>query len=136
VEKDNVVKYSASVLKESTPGRPLALIVDDQADICFLLISILQKTFECISITSLAEAKRYLQVKEPFVIFLDNRLPDGLGMDHIHLFKEEHPGIKIVMITASDNFSDRETALREGADYFINKPFSKANILETVQTIS
>ena len=132
----SAVKYTASVAEESTPGKPLALIVDDETDICFLLKDILQKKFESSSVTSLAEAKLYLQFNEPSVIFLDNKLSDGLGIDHIHSFKEQYPQTKIVMITAFDNFSDKEMALKEGADYFINKPFSIKTILETVQTIN
>ena len=135
VNKCSEVKYSASVQNESTPGRPLALIVDDEVDICFLLKDILQRKFESSSVTSLAEAKQYLQFHEPSVIFLDNKLSDGLGIDHIHCIKEQYPRTRIVMITAFDNFSERETALQEGADYFINKPFSIKTILETVQTI-
>jgi len=130
------VKYTASVLEESTPSKPLALIVDDETDICFLLKDILQRKFESSSVTSLAEAKLYLQLNEPSIIFLDNKLSDGLGIDHIHSFKEQYPHTKIVMITAYDNFSEKEMAFKEGADYFINKPFSIKTIMETIQTIT
>lgn len=136
VKRNQAVKNPISVLKrESTRIRPLALIVDDEVDICYLLKDILQKKFESSSVTSLAAAKEYLQYNEPAVIFLDNKLTDGFGMDHIHSFKEKYPAARIIMITAGDNFNDRETALLEGADFFINKPFSIKTILETVQTI-
>ena len=129
-------KYPASVLtKGSTPTKPIALIVDDETDICYLLKDILQRKFQSIAVNSLAEAKRYLQANEPTLIFLDNKLSDGFGMDHIHLFKEIYPSMKIIMITASDNFEDKEKALDEGADYFINKPFSVKTILEGIERI-
>lgn len=136
MRKKGDVKYPASLEAESIPGKPLALIVDDEVDICFLLKDILQKKFESSSVTSLAEAKQYLRSHEPSVIFLDNKLTDGFGIDHIHSIKEQYPRTRIIMITAHDNFSDKETALQEGADYFINKPFSVKAILETVQAIN
>ena len=137
VKRYSAIKYPASVLTvESTPSKPLALIVDDEADICFLLKDILQKKFESSSVTNLAEAKQYLQFNEPTVIFLDNKLSDGLGIEHIHSFKEQYPHTRIVMMTANDNFTDKETAIREGADFFINKPYSIKTILETIQTMA
>jgi DNA-binding NtrC family response regulator len=123
------------VAEQRTSTKPLALIVDDETDICFLLKDILQKKFESCSVTTLADAKRYLQINEPAVIFLDNKLTDGLGVDNIYSFKKQYPHTKIVMMTAYDNFSDRETAMKEGADYFINKPFSIQTIMDTVQKI-
>jgi DNA-binding response OmpR family regulator len=135
VIRHSEVNHTIPVPRHNTLGKPLALIVDDEVDICFLLKDILRKKFEMCSVTSLADAKQYLQLNKPTLIFLDNKLSDGLGIDHIHSFKEQHPQTKIIMITANDSFSDREIALREGADYFINKPFSIQTILETVQTI-
>ena len=136
MNRHSEVKYNPSVLEISTPSKPLALIVDDEVDICFLLKDILRKKFESSSVTTLAEAELYLQLNDPSVIFLDNKLSDGLGIDHIHSFKEQHPKTRIVMITANDNFTDKEKAFQEGADYFINKPFSIKAILETIQTIA
>src|ERR1043165_3719443 len=95
-----VVKYF-----ENPVDKPLALIIDDEADICYLLKDILQKKFISNSVATLGEAKRYLQTNKPYIIFLDNMLSDGLGIDHIHSIKEKYPAIKIVMITACDSIS-------------------------------
>jgi len=117
-------------------NKPLALIIDDETDICYLLKGILSlKNFEATYATTLAEGEKYLKQNDPLVIFLDNHLPDGYGIDTIRHFKKDYPFSKIVMITAHDTSSDREKAYREGVDFFIGKPFTRDIILKTVEQI-
>jgi two-component system, OmpR family, response regulator len=114
-----------------------ALIIDDEIDICYLLKNILKyQNLTAEYVTSLGAAEKFLQESDPPVIFLDNHLSDGLGINHIRQIKKEHPASKVVMITAHDNPSDREKAFQEGADYFISKPFSRNAILKTIENIN
>ena len=103
-----------------------AFIIDDEQDICFLLSKLLNmKSFETECASTLKEAQNNMKGKNPEIIFIDNHLPDGLGVNYIKQLKREHPTSKIVMVTAHDTRADRENAFREGADYFIGKPFSR-----------
>ena len=43
--------------------------------------------------------------------------------------------MKIVMITAYHSASEKELALKNGADVFLEKPFTKAQIHATVQDL-
>ena len=115
-----------------------ALIIDDESDICFLLSNILkQRNVDANVACSLSEADQLLnRVIAPPVIFLDNHLPDGLGINYISKLKKTFPTTKIVMMTAHDNMSDREKAKGEGVDYFIGKPFSKDLIFSTLDEIN
>jgi DNA-binding NtrC family response regulator len=116
--------------------RPQVLIIDDEADVCYLLKGILkQKNIDAAYVNTLAEGEDALEKYESPVIFLDNHLPDGFGMDYISTFKKEHPASKIVMLTAYDNYTDRERAYKEGVDFFIGKPFTKEIILKTIERL-
>lgn len=129
-----VNNFFAAPLEEKARGRTLSLIVDDEEDICFLLKDILSKrNIENVSVNNLSDAISFLQSHDPALIFLDNKLSDGLGVDHIKSIKKNHPTTRIIMITAHDNYRDR--AISEGADFFISKPFSKKTILETLEKI-
>jgi two-component system, OmpR family, response regulator len=112
---------------KTTINEPLkALIVDDEVDICFLLSGILrQKNMKPSFVNSLASAKQSLKQEVPSILFLDNHLPDGFGLDFIQYVKEAYPVIKIVMITAHDGLVERKKAQAEGADLFISKPFTR-----------
>jgi two-component system, OmpR family, response regulator len=121
---------------DTAKNKPPVLIIDDEVDICYLLRGIMRlRDIEADYVTSLAEAEIQLQKSDPSVIFLDNHLSDGMGMDYIRRFKKEHPSTSIVMITAHDTSVDREKAYEEGVDFFIGKPFSREIILKTLEKI-
>ncbi len=112
------------------------LIIDDEIDICYLLSGILkQKQFATTYVNTLSDATVFLQKESPEIIFLDNHLTDGLGVDFISHIKETHPASKIVMITAYDTPIDRLAALSKGVDFFIGKPFTKEIIYNTVEKL-
>ena len=113
-----------------------ALIIDDETDICFLLRGILRtKNLQVSYANSLSEATVVLAKENPEIIFLDNHLPDGLGVDFISQLKVTHPQAKVVMISAYDLYSDRAKAFANGVDTFIPKPFTKEIISLTVDQL-
>jgi DNA-binding NarL/FixJ family response regulator len=85
---------------------------------------------------NLLEAEEILSAEllPPDIIFLDNHLPDGMGINYISKIKKRFPATKVVMITAHDTLSDRQRALYEGVDFFIGKPFSKELIFKTIDS--
>jgi two-component system, OmpR family, response regulator len=110
-----------------------ALIIDDEIDICFLLSGILRNTnIDSVYVNSLGDARKALETEFPEIIFIDNHLPDGMGVDFINYIKKTKPESKIVMITAYDTQKDRIKATQAGVDYFIAKPFTRESIYKTV----
>lgn len=124
-------------MKNIEPNHLDVLIIDDEQDICFLLGSVL-KNRNIVSkyVNSLQDAANILEQNEPEVIFLDNHLPDGLGVNFISFIKRFHPLSKIVMITAHDTITDKLKAYKEGVDYFIGKPFSKESVNSVMEKIA
>lgn len=113
-----------------------ALIIDDEIDICYLLSSILRNKDVLPSyVNSIKDARHALEAITPEIIFLDNHLPDGIGVDFVEHIKKKCPGTKVVMITAYDTASDRNKAMSVGADFFIAKPFSRDIIYQTVDKL-
>lgn len=109
-----------------------AIIVDDDVDICFLLTLILKnKNIKSVYANSIAEAKNIFVRYKPSVVFLDNHLPDGMGIDFIPAIKEAYPETKILMITAHNSDANKKKAVAGGAEYFIGKPFN----MEEISTI-
>lgn len=113
-----------------------ALIVDDEIDICYLLSGILkQKKLRTSYVNCLADAQSILQKEAPSIIFLDNNLPDGKGVEFIAIIKKQCPDAKVVMITAFDTYSDRSKAYEKGVDFFIGKPFTRDIIDKTLERL-
>ena len=100
------------------------LVVEDEGEIGLLLNIILNENdFELDYVKDLSSADEYLQKEQPSVIILDNKLPDGFGVDFISYIKKKYSAIKIIMI--SGFASAKDVALANGADMFFEKPFSK-----------
>ncbi|HPH83905.1 MAG TPA: response regulator [Ferruginibacter sp.] len=113
-----------------------ALIIDDETDICYLLSALLKhKNLESAYVNNLADATQMLKNYAPEIIFLDNHLPDGLGMNFIEYIRKFYPTVKIIMITAHDTAADKHRALKEGADFFIGKPFTRDLIYKAVDQV-
>jgi DNA-binding NtrC family response regulator len=113
------------------------LIIDDEIDICYLLSGILKhKDLQPNYVNSLSDAVSALEKEKPSIVFLDNHLPDGMGMDFIGHIKKNCPDTKIVMITAYDTSADRSKAIELGVDKFIGKPFTRDIIYQTVEQLA
>ena len=113
-----------------------ALIIEDEIDICFLLTGILRKkNLNITFVNTIKEALHSLITLHPAILFLDNNLPDGFGVDLIYKIKKNNPATKIVMISADDTIADKAKALKAGADIFIGKPFTRDTINKTVDLL-
>lgn len=114
-----------------------ALIIDDDIDTCILLSRILvENSIKSLSVNSLHDAKDLFERVNPALIFLDNNLPDGYGLNFLSLIKEKFPKAQIVMITAHSSEFSKRTALLKGAEYFLEKPFSSSDINNVIHSIS
>jgi two-component system, OmpR family, response regulator len=121
---------------DTTRKDKTVLIIDDEPDICFMLSSILKKKeLFSTAVHSIKDAGNYLIGKTPSLVFLDNNLPDGKGIDFLLGIKRAHPDVKVVMITAYDTLSDKTDAFKKGVDEFIGKPFTRQNIYDSVDRL-
>ena len=110
------------------------LVVEDQGEMCLILDLILSdRKFESDYVNNLLDADEYLEKHKPSVIILDNKLPDGFGVDFITYVKKKYPGIKIIMISGFG--TARDVAMENGADYFLEKPFSLENVNQALDKV-
>jgi len=113
------------------------LVVDDEPDICFLFSRILRsRNLKTGYAHNLAEAGSSIREDPPALIFLDNSLPDGLGMDFIPYLKKNYPKTRVIVVTANDGPSDKKMALQRGADDFWGKPLSLDLINQVLDSLS
>ena len=111
------------------------LLIEDDGEICLLLNIILDQANLIVEhVKTLAAADAYLENKLPALILLDNRLPDGYGLDYIGHLKTNYPWIKIIVITGVDAAA-ADFALEAGADAFLKKPFNKTQLLASVNLL-
>ena len=108
------------------------LIIEDEGDMCLLLNILLNgKEMELDHVQNLSDAADYLEKEQPSVVILDNKLPDGFGVDFISFLKKKYPSIKIIMISGFDS-SAKDVALDNGADIYLEKPFTKDQLYNSI----
>lgn len=109
------------------------LIIEDEGDMCLLLNIMLNgKQMELEHVKTLSAAEEMLQNEQPSVVILDNKLPDGFGIDFISFIKKNYPSIKIIMISGYDGAA-KDVALENGADIFLEKPFTRDQLYQAVK---
>lgn len=101
-----------------------ALVVDDDSDICELIVTVLEDAgLEVSTAASGAEALEAARRLPPDLVTLDLTLPDMDGTEvcrELRAFSDAY----VVMITGRDSEIDRLVGLEVGADDYLSKPFS------------
>jgi len=113
----------------------LALIVDDEPDICELLeITLKRMDIDVISAGDLNKAYKYLDEQDISICLTDMRLPDGNGLELVKLIEDKFKHIPVAMISAHGNMDTAIEALKSGAFDFVSKPVVLAELRNLVNS--
>ena len=120
-----------------SPEAPIrVLVVDDHEMFATSLALALDQEPDlevCATAHSLASARAMLAVDPPQVVLLDQRLPDGLGVDAIPELKRLAPSVRIVMLTASTDDSTLMAATEASCSGFLTKTSSVDELVGAVR---
>ena len=114
-------------------SRPIALIIDDEPDLCELLgITLARMDVDSESVHDLESARRTLQRGQFDLCLTDMRLPDGDGLDLVGWMQQHTPETPVAVITAHGNVEAAVKALKLGAFDFVSKPLDVADLRKLV----
>jgi len=102
------------------------LIVDDEETITFSLYQsfiISKEPYEVVTAESAEEALQKFKEKPFYLVITDIFLPGMSGFDLIREIKKKNQETKFIVMTAYGSDEKKEEAQREGAKYYIEKPF-------------
>lgn len=112
------------------------LLVEDETNIAEAIRFILTRDGWRVShLADGAEALALVRQEPPDLLILDHMLPGMSGLEILTALRAD-PGTRalpVMMLTARGR--DREAAERAGADRFMSKPFSNAEILAEVRAM-
>jgi DNA-binding response OmpR family regulator len=118
-----------------TTATPRALVVDDAAENRMLVSALLiQQGF---TVDQAADGEAAVQAAEktsPDLIVLDIGLPDIDGVEvcrRVRSFSDAH----VLMLTAQDTELDKVVGFEAGADDYVTKPFSVAELVGRVKAV-
>ena len=115
--------------------RPLALVVDDEPDLCELLsITLDRMQIEADTCGDVTSAREKLQNRDYQLCLTDMRLPDGDGLELVEWMQHEGMTTPVAVITAHGNVETAVRALKLGAFDFISKPLDLQALRKLVGT--
>ncbi|MGA9773518.1 MAG: sigma-54 dependent transcriptional regulator [Blastocatellia bacterium] len=110
------------------------LIVDDESNITGALELILSEAgYEIKTASSVAQAITLLREFIFDLVFTDLRLPDASGIDLLSQVKKDHPETEVVLMTAHGSLDVTIEAIKKGAYYYLEKPFTPDQVLMLIR---
>ncbi len=110
------------------------LVIDDDQDLREGIVEILENNNFTVSGCDSAEAAlESIRKTPPHLVIVDNMMPGMGGMALLPLLKNDYPNIRIIMITAFSTVENAVTAMKNGADDYISKPFRRDELLVAVR---
>ena len=112
------------------------LVIDDNADIRFLICNILQENgYSIRSAANYDQAIKEINTNLPDIAIVDIKLDKGDkdGIDLLKLLVNKNKSLPVIMISGHANVQGAVEAIRIGAYEFVEKPFSSEKLLNYVK---
>lgn len=123
----------------SAPTPPIRLLVVDDHNLFRRgLIALLAQDARFEVVGEAADASQALQVlgqQRPDLVLLDNHMPGVLGVQAIADLKRTQPGVRVLMLTVSENVEDLAAGLRAGADGYLVKTINTDALCDSIQRV-
>jgi CheY-like chemotaxis protein len=119
------------------PAHPPILVVDDNPDNAHIIRDYLEARGYPITVAYNGdEAVKAFEEVKPALVLLDVMMPGRDGWQVCRDIKG-HPTlgkhVRVVMVTALDDWVNKRQALQTGADDFVEKPFELSKLAATVE---
>jgi DNA-binding response OmpR family regulator len=115
--------------------RPSVLLVEDEASIAEPFARALgREGFDAEVAPTAAAARAMFARRRPSLVLLDLTLPDGDGRELCREWRRD-TSVPIIMLTARGTETDRVVGLELGADDYVVKPFSVAEVAARIRAV-
>ncbi len=114
-------------------------LVEDEPNIVVAVTYLLERSgFEVATETDGEEALAAALAAPPAVLILDVTLPRLDGLEVLRRLRADARGrrVPVIVLTAKGRVADRESAMASGADLYLTKPFSNAELIAAVRRMA
>jgi DNA-binding NtrC family response regulator len=110
-------------------GAKVMVIDDERAILDTVEILLRGEGFEPYVLQSGKEALDRMQEFAPDIVLTDIRMPGVTGLDVLQAVRERDPEVPVILMTAQASLQSAVKAVNEGAFYYLQKPFSNADLV-------
>ncbi|MEQ1513562.1 MAG: response regulator transcription factor [Lysobacteraceae bacterium] len=112
------------------------LVIEDDPDIgAMLALNLGAEGFEVAVETSGEGGLRWLQREEPLLLVLDLMLPGIDGLQVCRKVREREEYVPVIILSAKSSETQRVVGLELGADDYLTKPFSTAELIARIHAV-
>lgn len=115
---------------------------DDEATLELLCEHLSADLFGVLAAPTASDAMRLCAYDEPDLLLLDLNLPDAAGLDLLREIRDPDrvqnqidPELAVIIVSGRSTERDRVRGLREGADDYVQKPFSYGELLARINSV-
>ena len=122
----------------SPAGKSTIMVVDDEPEIVSVVHQMLEeKGFNVRCAYSGQQLFEGLEEQKPDLIILDVMMPQMDGLEVLRQLKgvPETSSIPVIMLTALDSYDEILASYKSGADLYITKPFTRAQLMTGINRI-
>ena len=116
---------------------PTILVVDDNQDNTDIIQHYLEvRGYPITGAHNGDEALALFEKVRPSIVLLDVMMPGRDGWEVCRLMKQHRElgrNVRIIMVTALDEWDDKRQALQTGADDYVEKPFDLSRLASAVE---
>ena len=113
--------------------KPCILVVDDEPIIADnLRLTLNHAGYEVETAGNMVSAMVRLEERECSLALVDLILPDGDGLHLLRLLKAKDPSLEVIIMTGHSSIAKAVEATKQGAFYFVAKPFNTDEMLMLV----
>ena len=109
------------------------LIVDDDEAVRTFLANCLGLDYVCVTVNSAERAVELLAERSFELVITDLNLPGISGIQFCAEVRRNYPDTAIIAMSGVSDIKSRVEVIRQGALYFIDKPFSTAGVHKLVE---
>ncbi len=115
---------------------PILVVDDDPSSLDIVRTYLEARGYQVVTAMDGKEALAKMEAVRPCLVLLDVMMPGMDGWEVARLIKN-HPqfgrNVRIVMLTARSDFTDKQEGLRSGADDYIVKPIRLEDLGQRVE---
>jgi DNA-binding response OmpR family regulator len=131
-----------ATFRASEPVATLVVCEDDASTLELLCDHLEADRFRALPAPSAADALRLCHFKQPDLMLLDLRLPDGSGLDVLRQIRacdgtagRYDPGLPVIVVSGRSGEADRLRGFGEGADDYLTKPVHVGELAMRIRAV-
>jgi len=120
----------------------LVVCEDDKPTLELLCDHLVADRFGVLAAPTAADALRFCQYNDPDLLLLDLSLPDASGLDLLREIRDPDrsvnrvdPSLAVIIVSGRGTERDRVRGLAQGADDYVQKPFSYSELLARINAV-